>query len=153
MPLDCSDALASMKSLSDEQVKVACRGLFANRFIEKDVNNGRKKWEALGSELHARLAENYVTWVRGYVNSVEARAGEIAREPANLQKRPIFWTVGSLNEGAELGEGFWKSNFEVTRAAGLKVDVERLRCLHLPNVTVPEPLMEWIKECVGKVKD
>ena len=153
VPLDCSDALANLRSLNDEQVIAACQAIFANRFIEQDVNDGRKKWDALGTECHERLKKNYVTWVRGYVNSVEAPAGDLAREPANLQKRPIFWTVGGLNPGAEVGEGFWKSNFEVSKAAGLKVDVERLKCLHLPNITIPEQLEGWIKECVESVKD
>lgn len=153
VPLHCADVLANMRSMSDEQIVAACRGIFANGFIEHEVNDGLRKWQNLGDEYHSRMVKNYVTWVRGYVNNLEAKAGEIARVPGNLQKRPIFWTVGSLNEGAELGEGRWKTNFEVTRAAGLKVNVERLRCLHFPSVTVPEELVGWIGECVEKVKD
>ena len=153
VPLDCPEMLAQMPSLSDEQIIAACQGIFAHRFIEQDVNDGGKKWQALGAEYHTRMTKNYVTWVKGYVNSLEPAAREIASVPANLHKRPIFWTVGSLNQGAEVGEGFWKSNFEVSKSAGLKVDVERLRCLHLPNITIPEQLVGWIEECVGKVKD
>lgn len=153
VPLDAPDVLGDMLSLSDEELAAACRGLFARGFIEQDANDGGKKWEALGAEYHARLAGNYVTWVRGYVNAMEPAAREVASVPANLQRRPIFWTVGSLNPGVELGEGFWKSNFEVARAAGLKIEIERLRCLHFPSVTVPEELAGWIGECVGKVKD
>ena len=145
--------LDSMLSLSDDQIAAACQGIFAHGFIEQDVNDGAKKWESLGAEYHARLARNYVTWIRGYVNTVEPGGRELASVPANLQQRPIFWTVGSLNEGADLGEGFWKSNFELASAASLKIRVERLRCLHFPSVTVPEELVEWIKECVEKVKD
>ena len=153
VPLHCTDALANMRNLSDEQIPGICSNLFAQRFIEHDANDGPKKWEALGEDYHARLAKNDVTWVRGYVNSVEAKAGEIASVPANLQQRPIFWTVGSLNPGAGVGEGVWKSNFEVARAAGMKVDAERLRCMHFPSVTVPDELVGYIGECVGKVKD
>lgn len=153
VPLDCPEMLDKMRSLSDEEITAACQGLFAHGFIEQEVNDGGKKWEALGAEYHARLAKNYVTWAKGYFNTTEPGAREVASVPANLQKRPIFWTVGSLNPGAELGEGAWKSNFEVARAAGLKVDVERLKCLHFPSVTVPENLVGWIRECVGKVNN
>ena len=153
VPFDPPEMLANLQKLSDEQIIAACQGIFAHRFIEQDVNDGAKKWEALGSEYHTRLLKNYVTWVRGYVNALEPAAREVVSVPANLQQRPIFWTVGSLNQGIESGEGFWKSNFEVSKAAGLKIDIERLRCLHLPNITIPEQLVGWIEECVGKVKD
>ena len=153
VPFDAPEMLANLKKLSDEQIIAACQGIFAHRFIEQDVNDGAKKWEALGAEYHTRLLKNYVTWVKGYVNALEPGAREVVSVPANLHKRPIFWTVGSLNQGIESGEGFWKSNFEVSRAAGLKIDIERLRCLHLPNITIPEQLVGWIEECVGKVKD
>jgi len=72
--------------------------------------------------------------------------------PENLLRRPVFWTVGGLNAGAEKGEGIWKSNFQLAGAAGLKVNTERLQCLHFPSVTVPEELADWIGECVEKVK-
>ena len=153
MPLDAPDVLLDMKKMDDTEITAACERLFGNKFIEQDANDGSKKWEALGPEYDRRMAKNYVTWVRSYVDSVEAAAREVASVPANLQRRPVFWTVGSLNQGAEMGQGAWKSNFEVTRAAGLKVDVERLKCLHFPSVTVPEELAGWIEECVGKVKD
>jgi hypothetical protein len=31
------------------------------------MNDDLAAWEALGDEYHARLASNYVTWVRRYV--------------------------------------------------------------------------------------
>ena len=153
VPFDCPDVLAEMRSLSDSEVAESCSRLLGLGFIEQDANDGVQKWGAMGTDYHTRLAKNFVTWVRGYVTILEPPAREIASVPANLQKRPIFWTVGSLNPGAELGEGAWKSNFELSRAANLKVDVERLRCLHFPSVTVPEELVGWIGECVEKVKD
>ncbi len=153
VPLDSPDMLTKMAILSDEQIAGACQFLFAHQFIEQDVNDGRKKWEALGAEYHARLAKNYVTWIKGYVSIADSGGGDLARIPANLQRRPIFWTVGSLNPGAEVGEGFWKSDFEVAGKAGLEINVERLKCLHFPSVTVPEELVGWIGECVGRVED
>ena len=153
VPLDRSDVLGNMRNLSDDEIPAACREVNARTFVEQDANDGPKKWEALGAEYHKRVAKNYVTWVRGYVNTMELPTRDVASVPANLQQRPIFWTVGRLNSGAELGEGIWKSNFEVSKAAGLKVNAERLRCLHYPSITVPEELAGWIGECIGKVKD
>lgn len=152
VPVGRFGALDNMRSLSDEQITAACQGLFAHGFIEQDANDGGKKWEALGAEYHARLAKNYVTWVKGYFHAAETGGREVPSVPADLQQRPIFWTVGSLNPGVEFGEGVWKRDFEVARAAGLKVDVERLKCLHFPSVTVPEELVGWIGDCIGKVK-
>ena len=153
VPLDRPDILLPMKEMGDEEITDTCRGFFANTFIEQDVNDGGKKWKGLGPEYHARLAKNYVVWVRNYVDTVELAGRELASAPENLQRRPIFWTVGSLNPGVEKEEGFWKTDFEIAKAAGLNVDRERLRCLHFPSVTVPDELAGWIKECVQSVKD
>ena len=139
--------------MSDEEIVAVSRAMYAKGLIEQDANDGSKKWEALGAKYHARLEKNYVTWVRGYVDAVEVGSREVARETENLLRRPIFWTVGALNPGLEKEEGIWKSNFELAREAGLKVNRERLRCLHFPSVTVPEDLAVWIGECVEKVKD
>lgn len=151
IPLDKVEALLDMLDMSDEEITALCRGLYANGIIEQDVNDGKAKWEALGHEYHFRLEKNYVTWVRGYVNAVEVGSQELASDPENLRQRPIFWTVGSLNPGAGTEEGIWKSNFNMARQAGLKVNNKVLRSLHFPSVTVPEDLAAWIEDCISKV--
>lgn len=152
VPFDCPEPIAEMRNLSDEEIPAACKRLFDAAFVEQDANDGAKKSETLGADYYARREKNFVTWIRGYATHVEPPTREIASVPTNLQKRPIFWTVGGLNPGAEVGGGSWKSNFELAKAAGLKVNVERLKCLHFPSVTVPEDLVGWITECIGKVK-
>lgn len=148
VPLQESDLLLKMLEMSDEEILQMVTSLNNGGFIEQDINDGAKKWKALGDEYHARLQKNYVRWVRGYVHALDTEAWELARDPENLLRRPIFWTVGSLNEGADKGEGIWKRDFEAANAAGLRVEMKRLNCLHFPSVTVPEPLADWISECV-----
>lgn len=150
VPFDRVDFLEDMQELSDEEITAVCQGMFGSSMIEQDINDGRKKWQALPPEYHARLAKNYVTWIRGYCNAIEVGGREIASIPENLQQRPIFWTVGSLNEGADGDGGVWKSNFELASNAGLTIDTKRLRSMHFPAVTIPEDVANWIAECVQK---
>lgn len=153
VPFDRVPFLEDMQKLSDEEITAVCQGMFGSAMIEQDINDGAKKWQALPPEYHARLAKNYVTWIRGYANAVEVGGLEVASVAENLQQRPIFWTVGSLNEGAEIEGGIWKSNFELAKNAGLKVDTKRLRSMHFPSVTIPEDVAGWIGECVQNAND
>lgn len=150
-PFDAAPYLNEMKELDDEDIIALCQMSYKNGFIEKDINDGQKKWKDMGVEYHKRLEGNYVTWMRGYVDSIEHSGRALASVKENLLKRPLFWTVGGLNTGADKGEGAWKSNFELASAAGLEVNTERLHCLHFPSVTIPEELAAWIEECVGKM--
>ena len=149
VPLGGTATLAMFDGKSDEEASTMCAYTFANIFIEAE---GKSAWEALGEAYHARLAKNYVTWVRRYTTAgpqvsqgmlegVEAKGGFA---------RPVFWTVGSLSEGVEKGEGYWGPDFAWAEKLGLKVDRERLRCKHFPGVTVPEETARWIAECDRK---
>jgi len=150
VPFELPPILKDLKELQDDkEITTACQEIFSKGFIEQDVNDGTKKWEELGPEYHARLAKNYPVWVRGYLSIVDYPPPS----PQALQQRPLFWTVGALNPGAKQGGGAWGSNFRVAKEAGLKVNVERLQCLHFPSVTVPKELSEWIGECVERVED
>ena len=147
VPFECPPPLAAMKELSDEKVAAQCKEFFATQFSES-----KEKWDALGMEYHERLEKNYVTWVRHVVNIAED-AGRREATPENLTKRPIFWTVGSLNEGIEHEEGFWKLNFELAKEAGLEVNKTALECLHFPAVSIPEDTAKWIDQCIRQIKD
>jgi pimeloyl-ACP methyl ester carboxylesterase len=164
IPFDTTPALAAMQSLSnDEEIITACEAFYGSAasngitIIETEPSSGAAKWLSLGPAFHARLRQNYITWVRRYVNAIEIGARELASVKENLQRRPIFWTVGGLNAGVlQDGDGdggVWKSNFELANAAGLEVERNRLRSLHFPAVTVMEECAEWIVECVGKVRE
>lgn len=152
VPFEAPEMLSSLQKLPDVEISPICKDIFANGFVEQE-NNGRTKWEALGPEYHSRLAKNYVTWIRGYADSVEVAAHELASDPENLKRRPIFWTVGSLNADSENQNGVWKRNFEMAKKAGLTVENKTLNCLHFPSVTVPEELAKWIEDCVDSVAD
>lgn len=152
VPFAAPENWLPFQSLSDEEIVATCTQVMG-AFIEGNVNDGKKKWEALGSEYHARIAGNFVTWTKEYVGSIEAENFKLASDPENLQRRPIFWTVGSLNENPEAEGSLWKSDFELASKAGLTVHVDKLNSLHFPSVTVPEQLAAWIDDCVRSVKD
>lgn len=147
VPFAMPPNLAELPQQSDEAVTATCQYIFANFFIEQEENDGRKKWDALGTEYHDRLAKNYVTWVRGLMSGYEKESKKLAT-PENLKKRPIFWTVGGLSDVDN-----WKQDFDVAEAAGIEIRTDVLKSLHFPYVSVPEQLAQWIGECIGKVQD
>lgn len=61
--------------------------------------------------------------------------------------------VGGLNQGAVDGRGMWEADFVAAERAGLKVNIDRLKCLHFPAVTIPEDTALWVQECVESVKE
>jgi len=149
VPFEAPPFFKDLGKMRDEEIIAVCRELYGKGFIEQDVNDGPRKWEELGSEYRERLARNYPIWIRGYSGLVDVPPPM----PEALLQRPLFWTVGALNPGAKEGVGNWESDFRIAKEAGLKIDVERLHCLHFPSVTVPEELSDWIGECVEAVKD
>lgn len=145
VPLEPFHLFNTLTDLSDDEVVAQCEYFFANHFIERTENDGRARWDALGSEYHARLKTNYVTWVRNIVNKFEIQSGDLAT-PGNLKRRPIFWTVGGLSYREA-----WGKDFEVAEKAGITVQTDVLDCKHFPHVSVPERLSVWITECITRV--
>ncbi|KAK4561387.1 hypothetical protein LTR86_004704 [Recurvomyces mirabilis] len=144
VPFESPPQLLAMTQKSDEEVSANCEYFFANFFVEQIDNDGRAKWEALGSDYHARLKRNYVTWVRHYVGKFEAHSLGLATK---LQQRPVFWTVGGLSDPKA-----WSKDWEVAATAGISVRTDVLHCLHFPAVTVTEKTRDWISDCVRGVK-
>lgn len=147
VPFACPPFFLPWKELDDEVISATCKEFFAKHFIEDE-----EKWNDLGPEYHTRLSKNYVTWVRHIMGICEEIGRQLAT-PENLNKRPLFWTVGSQNQGVEQEEGIWQLDFEVAREAGLSVDKETLKCLHFPAVTVPQDTARWIDSCVKRASD
>ena len=54
--------LADLPKLNDAAIVESCKFVYGHV-----MNDDLAAWEALGDEYHARLANNYVTWVRRYV--------------------------------------------------------------------------------------
>ncbi|KAK3676963.1 hypothetical protein LTR78_003168 [Recurvomyces mirabilis] len=144
VPFEAPPQLLAMTQKSDDEVSANCEYFFANYLIEQTDNDGRAKWEALGSEYHARLKRNYVTWVRHYVGQFEAHSLGLA---AKFQQRPVFWTVGGLSDPKA-----WSKDWEVATTAGVSVSTDVLPCLHFPAVTVTKKTRDWISGCVVSVK-
>lgn len=145
-PLENFPPLAEMGAKSDADIAEACAAFFANGFIEQEENEGRRKWDALGPEYHARLRKNYVTWVRSLVNHFERETCELVVQHAeNVRKVPLFWTVGGLSDA-----GHWAKDWEVAALVGTTVRTDVLRCRHFPYVSVVEDLAAWVGECVGE---
>jgi len=135
-----------LAKLPDEELISLLRDFFRNRFVESE-NDGQAKWDALGSEYHARLEKNFVVWIHGMGKGAYIMQSEELATTENLQKRPIFWTVGGLS-----GRDHFAKDFEVAEKAGIEVRTDVVNCLHFPYVTVPDRLAEWMVECVRKVE-
>lgn len=146
VPLEAFPLFAEVTAKSDEDAADWCEYFFANHFIEQDENDGRRKWDALGAEYHARLKGNYVRWVRSLLNHFEGETGDLVTTEV-LKNVPIFWTVGGMSQREH-----WGKDFEVADKAGITVRTDVLHCLHFPYVSIPERLRDWIVENVEQTK-
>jgi len=123
-------ALAALATLDDAAVVESCK--FAYGHV---MNDDFAAWEALGDEYHARLANNYVTWVRRYV----APEPPPTHSPEDLAGKPITWTIGSLNPA-----GMFFDNVVLATKSGLPIGL--LECKHFPQVSAPGMLAGHIRE-------
>jgi hypothetical protein len=120
--------LSGLAAQDDPAVIEMCRGLFAH-----GMNDDPAAWEALGTEFHERLTQNYVTWVRRYV-----APGVLLRfSPAELTGAPVIWTIGGLNPAATFMDN-------VVLAVQAGIDIGLLMCKHFPQVSAPEMLAQHI---------
>ena len=126
VPLFCNQS--QLVEMDDAQIVNACRHIFANELVEdKDA------CLALGHNYHARLDQNYITWVRRYMNQVERG---FSRD--ELKTVPVEWTVG-----AKYPMGFYFSNVVTACDAGLPISL--LPCRHFPQVTITDVLAKHIR--------
>ncbi|MGH3678658.1 MAG: alpha/beta fold hydrolase [Mycobacterium sp.] len=121
--------LGDLASQDDPTIVETCRYLFA--YV---MNDDAAAWEALGDEFHARLATNYVTWVRRYV----APGVLVEHSSADLAGKPITWTIGGLSPA-----GSFLDNVVLATQAGLCVDA--LMCKHFPQVSAPDMLAQHVR--------
>lgn len=117
-------------SSTDQEIVLACKHRFRN-----GMNENAEVWDSLGEEYHRRLERNYVTWVRRYFGLPDMRM----LTPAELQQRPITWTIGGLTEAAR-----FFNNVLAAHAAGIEVGL--LMCKHFPQVSIPQVLAEHINK-------
>jgi pimeloyl-ACP methyl ester carboxylesterase len=122
-------ALADLTTLDDAAVVESCKFAFGHV-----MNDDRAAWEALGDEYHARLANNYVTWVRRYL------ASELPppHSPEDLAGKPITWTIGALTPA-----GMFFENVVLAVKSGCPISL--LNCKHFPQVNAPSMLAEHIR--------
>jgi len=121
-------------SSSDEDIVLACTYRFRNV-----MNESAEAWDSLGEAYHRRLEPNYVTWVRRYFGLPDLRMPT----SAELQRRPVTWTIGGLTEAAKFFD-----NVVAAHAAG--IDVGLLMCKHFPQVSIPEMLSDHISQAARK---
>jgi pimeloyl-ACP methyl ester carboxylesterase len=121
--------LGDLASLDDSTVVETCQYLFANV-----MNDDPAAWEALGEEYHARLAANYVTWVRRYL----APGILPEQSPEDLAGKPITWTIGGLTTAMT-----FLDNVVLATKAGLPISA--LMCKHFPQVSAPDMLAQHIR--------
>jgi pimeloyl-ACP methyl ester carboxylesterase len=122
-------AFAALATLDDAAVVESCKFVYGHV-----MNDDFTAWEALGDVFHARLASNYVTWVRRYV------AGELPppHSPDDLAGKPITWTIGGLNPA-----GMFFDNVVLAVKSGCPISL--LNCKHFPQVSAPGMLAEHIR--------
>ncbi|KAE9373353.1 alpha/beta-hydrolase [Stipitochalara longipes BDJ] len=125
------DVITQLAETNVPQVVAICQNIFSNV-----MNEDQAAWEALGPEYHKRLENNYVTWIRKYVESLSFT--EWKKE--EVMTKPVFWTVGALST-----MGAWFDNVVVACETGIKIGM--LPCRHFPQVSIPERLAEYIREC------
>jgi pimeloyl-ACP methyl ester carboxylesterase len=121
--------LLSLTALDDAAIVETCK--FAYGQI---LNDDLAAWEALGDEYHARLAKNYVTWVRRYLSPPLPPS----HSPDDLAGKPITWTVGGVTPAATFFE-----NVVLAVKSGLPISL--LMCKHFPQVSAPAMLAEHIR--------
>ena len=122
--------LADLTTLDDAAIVERCQILFAHM-----MNDDLAAWEALGDEYHARLAKNYVTWVRRYL----APAPPSPHSPEDLAGKPITWTIGGLTPAVTLLDN-------IVLAVKSGCPISALMCKHFPQVSAPEMLAAHIRE-------
>jgi len=98
------------------------------------INEDPAAWESLGDQYHARLAKNYVTWVRRYV----ATGLPPLHRSEDLAGKPITWTIGGLTPAMT-----FLDNVVLAVEAGLSISP--LMCKHFPQVSAPEMLAQHIR--------
>lgn len=55
------------------------------------MNEVKDAWGALGTEYHARLERNYVTWEKSYAGTMKTHIWG-----KEILKRSVHWTVSAL---------------------------------------------------------
>jgi pimeloyl-ACP methyl ester carboxylesterase len=121
--------LLSLTALDDAAIVETCKFVYG-----QIMNDDLAAWEALGDEYHARLAENYVTWVRRYL----APPLPPSHSPDDLADKPITWTIGGVTPAAAFFE-----NVVLAVKSGLPINL--LMCKHFPQVSAPAMLAEHIR--------
>jgi pimeloyl-ACP methyl ester carboxylesterase len=121
--------LAALTTLDDAAIIESCKFAYG-----QVMNDDLAAWEALGDEYHARLANNYVTWVRRYV----APEPPPPHSPEDLAGKPITWTIGGLNPA-----GMFFDNVVLAVNAGCPINL--LNCKHFPQVSSAGMLAEHIR--------
>ena len=122
--------LADLTTLDEAAIVERCQFLFAHM-----MNDDLAAWEALGDEYHARLAKDYVTWVRRYL----APAPPSPHSPEDLAGKPITWTIGGLTPAVTFLDN-------VVLAVRSGCPISALMCKHCPQVSAPEMLAADIRE-------
>jgi len=124
VPLSDSPELLGMAALDDEGVANACEDIFRNV-----MNEAPEAWDELGEDYHARLKPNLVTWMRHYVHE------DLLQHftPADLQRRPLVWTVGGLSPIVA-----WFEN--IMTACHADIEIGLLMCRHFPQASMPDAL-------------
>lgn len=133
-PLRLLPFITALQDMEDPELVKTCQDAFVHYF-----NEDTEAWEALGPEFHARLAKNYITWIRGYT----CLFVDLNWSNEQLNRRPVTWTIGGKMPAASFYD-----NVVVATKAGIEIGL--LDSKHFPQVSIPETLAEHIKTAALK---
>jgi pimeloyl-ACP methyl ester carboxylesterase len=106
----------------------------------RSISSNEVAWDALGQEVHARLAKNYVRWAYGYPLTIPQSCPV---DISALRGKPIDWTVG-----ASTPFGMFFDN--VVTATRADIPISMLPGQHFPYVSHPDAFANYVLERTRK---
>lgn len=137
VPTTIEPQVAELAKGTDEDVAAA-----VGRFPVGSGMVSAEDWAALGDEVHARLARNYVIWGRGFPHILPLSAAKIIRED-DILKRPLNWSVGYATQ-----TGIFADN--IVTATKMGIPFRTIPGSHFPAVSFPDKFAEYVIETCRK---
>ena len=135
VPTILHDELAQGVELDDETIARETANIpIKMRMIEPEP------WFGLGEEVHERMRNNYVRWMRGYPPHLPP---SVSTKKEDLLKSPLDWTVGAMTP-----TGAFADNIITATKTG--INFKLLAGGHFPYVCHPEEFSQYVIDTCTK---